>query len=83
MSPTRTAAAASQPAPHDPAGDSPVYRHVVADTRRALTLTEIGEIVGAGERAVQKWAAGAAWALLLFVGGFLFSWRGEERYGRD
>ena len=61
MSPTRTAAAAaSQPASHDPAGDSPVYRHVVADTRRALTLTEIGEIVGAGERAVQKWAAGAA-----------------------
>ena len=42
MSPTRTAAAASQPAPHDPAGDSPVYRHVVADTRRALTLREAG-----------------------------------------
>lgn len=60
MSPTRIASAASQPAAGESAGDSPVYRHVVADARRALTLAEIGEIVGAGERAVQKWAAGAA-----------------------
>lgn len=59
MSPTRIAAAAAQPAAGESA-DSPVYRHVVADARRALTLAEIGEIVGAGERSVQKWAAGAA-----------------------
>lgn len=46
--------------PDEPASDSPVYSHVVADARRALTLVEIGNIVGAGERAVQKWAAGSA-----------------------
>lgn len=44
----------------DDAHQSPVYSHVVADARRVLTLVEIGDIVGAGERAVQKWAAGAA-----------------------
>lgn len=60
MTTAHAASAAPSATPRDPAGDSPVYRHVVADTRRALTLAEIGEIVGAGERAVQKWAAGAA-----------------------
>lgn len=29
------------------------------------------------------WAAGALWALAVLVAGFLFSWQGEERYGRD
>lgn len=29
------------------------------------------------------WLAGVLWAVVLFVGGYLFSWRGEERYGRD
>jgi len=29
------------------------------------------------------WAAGAAWALVFLVVGFLVFWRGEERYGRD
>lgn len=29
------------------------------------------------------WAAGAAWALLFLVIGFVVFWRGEERYGRD
>jgi teichoic acid transport system permease protein len=29
------------------------------------------------------WVAAAGWALLFFVGGFIFFWRGEERYGRD
>lgn len=60
MTTAHAASAASSATPRDSTSDSPVYRHVVADTRRALTLTEIGEIVGAGERAIQKWAAGAA-----------------------
>lgn len=60
MSTTHAASAASSTTARERPGDSPVYRHVVADTRRALTLAEIGEIVGAGERAVQKWAAGSA-----------------------
>jgi teichoic acid transport system permease protein len=29
------------------------------------------------------WAVGAGWAVLFLVGGFLFFWRAEERYGRD
>lgn len=29
------------------------------------------------------WAAGAIWAFVVLVAGFLFSWQGEERYGRD
>lgn len=29
------------------------------------------------------WAAAAVWGLVLFTFGFWFSWRGEERYGRD
>lgn len=57
---TSHAAAAPTRTSHKPPGESPVYRHVVADTRRALTLAEIGEIVGAGERSIQKWAAGDA-----------------------
>ena len=60
MPTTHAASAAPSATPREPSGDSPVYRHVVADTRRALTLAEIGEIVGAGERAIQKWAAGTA-----------------------
>lgn len=39
---------------------SPLYRHVVADARRALSLVEIGQIAGASERAVQNWASGAS-----------------------
>lgn len=54
------AASAAPSATQGESGDSPVYRHVVADTRRALTLSEIGEIVGASERSIQKWAAGTA-----------------------
>lgn len=50
----------ASPTSHDAHSDSPVYRHVVQDTRRALTLAEIGDIVGAGKRSVQKWAAGSA-----------------------
>lgn len=60
MSTLHAASAASQSTPDEQSTDSPVYRHVVADTRRGLTLLEIGDIVGAGERAVQKWAAGTA-----------------------
>ncbi len=37
---------------------SPVYRRVVADARRALTLAEIAEITGVQTRSVQNWAAG-------------------------
>jgi teichoic acid transport system permease protein len=29
------------------------------------------------------WAVGVGWAVLFLVGGFLFFWRAEERYGRD
>lgn len=41
-------------------GGSPLYRHVVADARRALSLVEIGQITGVGERAVQNWARGTS-----------------------
>lgn len=40
--------------------DSPLYRHVVADARRALTVAEIGQITGVGDRAVQNWANGSS-----------------------
>ena len=39
---------------------SPLYRHVVADARRALSLVEIGQITGVGGRAVQNWARGSS-----------------------
>lgn len=42
------------------AADSPLYRHVVADARRALTVAEIGQITGVGDRAVQNWANGSS-----------------------
>jgi teichoic acid transport system permease protein len=29
------------------------------------------------------WAVAAGWALVFAIGGFLFFWRAEERYGRD
>jgi transcriptional regulator with XRE-family HTH domain len=35
-----------------------VYTRVVADTRRGLTVSEIGGVTGVSERAVQNWAAG-------------------------
>jgi hypothetical protein len=38
---------------------SPLYRHVVADARRALTVAEIAGVTGVGARAVQKWASGS------------------------
>jgi hypothetical protein len=40
---------------------STLYRHVVADARRAgLKAAEIGAITGVGERAVQNWANGTS-----------------------
>lgn len=42
---------------HDSA-ESPLYRHVVADARRAMSLAEIGSVVGVTDRAVQNWASG-------------------------
>ncbi|MGL5857338.1 MAG: ABC transporter permease [Angustibacter sp.] len=30
-----------------------------------------------------KWLAGAGWAMVFLIGGFLYFWRGEETYGRD
>ena len=42
------------------AAGSPLYRHVVADARRALSLAEIGQITGVGDRAVQNWARGTS-----------------------
>lgn len=45
---------------HD-ATPSTLYRHVVADARRAgLRAAEIGEITGVSERQVQNWASGAS-----------------------
>jgi teichoic acid transport system permease protein len=32
---------------------------------------------------ITMWAVGVGWAVLFLVGGFLFFWRAEERYGRD
>ena len=46
-------------APTQSAG-SLLYRHVVADARRALSLVEIGQITGVGDRAVQNWARGSS-----------------------
>lgn len=40
------------------ASASLVYTRVVADARRALTLSEIGGIAKVSERSVQNWAAG-------------------------
>lgn len=40
--------------------ESPVYRHVVSDTRRALTFNEIAEVTGVKLRSVQNWASGAS-----------------------
>lgn len=31
----------------------------------------------------ETWAWGVGWAIVFAVGGFLYFWRGEERYGRD
>ncbi len=42
------------------ADGSPLYRHVVADARRALSLAEIASITGVGDRAVQNWANGSS-----------------------
>ena len=43
------------------AGRSSLYRHVVADARRAgLKVAEIGKITGVSERAVQNWANGSS-----------------------
>jgi teichoic acid transport system permease protein len=47
-----------------------------------INLVRSSLIEGQGATWVD-WAAGAGWAVVLFVGGYVFSWRGEERYGRD
>ena len=44
----------------DEVSGSPLYRHVVADARRALSLVEIGQVTGVGDRAVQNWARGTS-----------------------
>ena len=49
MTPTATAQVGST---------SPLYRRVVADARKALTLNEIADITGVQTRSVQNWAAG-------------------------
>lgn len=46
--------------PSSTAADSPVYKHVVTDTRKALTYTEIAEVTGVKLRSVQNWASGAS-----------------------
>lgn len=37
---------------------SPLYRHVVADARRALSVAEIGQVSGVTERSVHNWSRG-------------------------
>lgn len=37
---------------------SPVYRKVVEEARRSLTVVEIAEVTGVQQRSVQNWAAG-------------------------
>lgn len=44
-------------APHSDEGL--IYRRVVDDVRRALTLGEIGTVTDVSERSVQNWAKGA------------------------
>jgi putative toxin-antitoxin system antitoxin component (TIGR02293 family) len=39
--------------------ESPLYRHIVADARQALTVNEIAAVTGVQPRSVQNWAAGA------------------------
>lgn len=39
-------------------GGTLVYSRVVADTRRGLTVSEIGAVTKVSERSVQNWAAG-------------------------
>lgn len=51
---TASAQSAAEP------GGSLLYRHVVADARRALSLVEIGQVTGVGDRAVQNWARGTS-----------------------
>ena len=58
MSPAR---AVARPEQSDEVGRSTLYRHVVADARRAgLKVAEIGEITGVSDRAVQNWANGSS-----------------------
>lgn len=49
-----------------------LYRGVLIDTHRALELPW----------GLNVWQVSAAWAVLFLVGGFIFFWRREERYGR-
>jgi teichoic acid transport system permease protein len=46
---------------------------------RAAVLNEPSIPIGAPS----MWIAGVVWALLFLVGGFLYFWRSEQRYGRD
>ena len=49
----------------------------------ALSLTLVRETIwNAAAPDPMTWAVGGAWALLFFVGGFIFFWRGEGSYGR-
>ncbi len=50
----------SQASPAAPAEGSPIYRHVLADTRRGMTLSDIAGVTGVGERTVQNWARGSS-----------------------
>lgn len=42
------------------ADSSPLYRHLVSETRRALSVNEIASVTGAHARTVQNWAAGTS-----------------------
>ncbi|MBP8920527.1 MAG: ABC transporter permease, partial [Micropruina sp.] len=42
-----------------------------------------GSLMNQGHYEVSYWIYFSAWSLLVFVGGLLFFWVAEERYGRD
>lgn len=49
----------------------------------AVSLTLVRETIwNAAAPDPVTWAVGAGWAVLFFVGGFIFFWRGEGSYGR-
>ncbi|MGD8148717.1 ABC transporter permease [Ornithinimicrobium sp. Y1694] len=49
----------------------------------AVSLTVVRETIwNAGSFDLVTWAVAVGWALLFFVGGFIFFWRGEGSYGR-
>lgn len=51
--------------------------------RTSLTEYQVLDVSGDPVATGPFWAFGVGYAVLLLVGGFVFFWRAEERYGRD